>query len=480
MNMKTHMRKGILGVVFAAASLVAIGQNQYASNIEVPGDHFSLEGALELFKKSSSPEEFERLLNVPDGKVNNLDLNGDRQIDYIKVIDRYDGHVHAFIMQAVVSERELQDIAVITLEKQGDGRATLQIVGDADIYGVETIIEPTEEVRVYAGTTTSRNVVNVWTWPVVRYVYAPTYSVWISPWGWYSRPVWWYPWRPVTYVVYRPYWEPYRVYYSTCYYHRNVYAQRIYYPVRTTSVVVYNRHHDNIVKSRNTRGRDYDRNGYYRGDERGRYARDARVNSYDNSRDYSRRDRSAGYDNNSNGYNNSPNGNRPERSNYNRGRDERNNSNDHETSTSIPNDRGNNGSQDRGNNRPERTNINRGRDERNNSNDQERSMSIPNMRSTSESRQPSISIPRETRENNSRPRVEVSRGGANNERRQMEAAPRVRSSQSDGNSSGARIHASPRQSNESPRISNPGRTQRDHSSPSGSPSGSSPKKRGRD
>src|SRR5689334_8491884 len=134
MMMKTHMRKGFLGVVFTSVSIVAAAFPQQ-TNIEVPGDHFSLEGALELFKRSSTPEEFERLLNVPDSKVNNLDLNGDNQTDYIKVIDRYDNHVHAFILQAVISERELQDIAVIELEKHADGTATLQIVGDTDIYG---------------------------------------------------------------------------------------------------------------------------------------------------------------------------------------------------------------------------------------------------------------------------------------------------------------------------------------------------------
>jgi hypothetical protein len=41
------------------------------TDVEVPGDHFSLEGALELFKKSESPEKFEALLNSPDSKVNN-------------------------------------------------------------------------------------------------------------------------------------------------------------------------------------------------------------------------------------------------------------------------------------------------------------------------------------------------------------------------------------------------------------------------
>ena len=136
-----------------------------AVDAEVPGDHFSLEGALELFKKSASPEEFEKMLNSPDSKVNNLDLNGDGYIDYIRVIDRYEGNVHAFILQAVISEREYQDVAVIELEMLANGKAVLQIVGDADVYGVETIIEPTREVRTYAGTTSNRTVVNVWAWP---------------------------------------------------------------------------------------------------------------------------------------------------------------------------------------------------------------------------------------------------------------------------------------------------------------------------
>ncbi|HQX44312.1 MAG TPA: hypothetical protein PK209_07155, partial [Saprospiraceae bacterium] len=36
----------------------------------LPGDHFSLQGALDLFKKSASPEEFEKLLNTESNQVN--------------------------------------------------------------------------------------------------------------------------------------------------------------------------------------------------------------------------------------------------------------------------------------------------------------------------------------------------------------------------------------------------------------------------
>jgi hypothetical protein len=252
-------------------SMSAYSQNREA---EVPGDNFSLEGALELFKQSESPEHFEKLLNSPDSKVNNLDLNGDGYTDYIRVFDRYEGDVHVFIMQAVVSDSENQDIAVIELEKKANGQAVLQIIGDEDIYGVTTIIEPTREVRTYAGANTTNTVVNVWSWPVVQYVYGPRYVVWHSYWGWYHRPIWWNPWRPVVYVSYYDYWRPYYSYYAVCSSRRVYYGHHIYHPYRSTSVIVYNRHHDRVNRYRTA----YRDNGY----GRDRYS-DHRRNADDHS-----------------------------------------------------------------------------------------------------------------------------------------------------------------------------------------------------
>src|SRR6187402_242739 len=124
--MKTLKFKMVM-LFFLMVGGTAVMAQQY--NQDVPGDDFSLEGALELFKQSASPEEFERKLNSPEAKVNNLDLNGDGEIDYIRVIDRNQGDVHAFILQSVISKNESQDVAVIELEKLGDGRARLQIIG---------------------------------------------------------------------------------------------------------------------------------------------------------------------------------------------------------------------------------------------------------------------------------------------------------------------------------------------------------------
>ena len=166
------------------------------------GDNFSLQGALELFKQSKSLEEFEEKLNKEESNVNNLDLNEDGDIDYIRVVDNMEGDVHAVVLQVPVSEDEFQDIAVIAIEKVGDKNAMLQIIGDEDVYGEEVIVEPGagEEITPAPGKggmpanySPARIVINVWAWGGVRHIYRPNYRVWHSPWNWGYYPKYWKP-----------------------------------------------------------------------------------------------------------------------------------------------------------------------------------------------------------------------------------------------------------------------------------------------
>jgi hypothetical protein len=230
-------------IIFSAILLGSVQAQTIspADSTGLPGDHFSLEGALELFKKSNSPEEFEKVINTEDNKVNNLDLNGDGDIDYIKVIDKKEGDAHALILQAAVSENENQDIAVIELEQKDNDQAIVQIVGDEDVYGENKIIEPVVNAPVQ-NNAIAPVVVNVWAWPAVRYVYTPSYVAWASPWGWHARPMWWRPWRPLRWHTFYPYHSVYRRNYAIVYQHRALYAHRVYAPVRTTSVIVHTRH----------------------------------------------------------------------------------------------------------------------------------------------------------------------------------------------------------------------------------------------
>lgn len=222
----------------------------------LPGDNFSLQGALEMFKKANSPEEFEKLINTQDNNVNNLDLNEDGETDYMRVIGKKEGDVHAFVLQVPISETENQDIAVIELEKDGDESAMLQIVGDEDIYGEQTIVEPSEDGTdngeskgadtEYILSKSKAVVVNVWLWPSVRFVYRPGYVAWVSPWRWKVYPGWWRPWRPLTWRVFHPLRSRYHHHFAVVHTHRVIHAHKIYTPVRRTSITVTTRHAANV------------------------------------------------------------------------------------------------------------------------------------------------------------------------------------------------------------------------------------------
>jgi hypothetical protein len=228
----------------------------------LPGDHFSLEAALNLFKNASSVEAFENAINNKNNNVNNLDLNGDGEIDYIRVVDRAEKDVHVLVLQVPVSDNESQDIAVIEIEKTGDTSAILQMLGDEEIYGDKIIVEPDgggidEETSFLDYKSTqmhgpsdkdviynARIVVNVWLWPSVRFIYSPYYKPWISPCKWHHYPAAWRPWKPYSWKA----WQPrVRVRFATPFVvvqtHRVQRAHTFYMPYRSSSVTIRKRHY---------------------------------------------------------------------------------------------------------------------------------------------------------------------------------------------------------------------------------------------
>ena len=241
-------------LILLCFTAVTSGASAQQDSIELPGDNFSLQGALEMFKQASSIEEFEKLINTASKNINNLDLNGDGDVDYIKVIDKTANDMHAFILQVAVSENENQDIAVIELEKTGDTTAVLQIVGDEEIYGDQVIVEASDEGDEVGGDNSSmsygpaanyfevnRMIVNVYYWPSVRFVYRPAYVPWVSPWRWRHYPGYFKPWRPLGWGVFHPRALPYHRHYAVVRTHRVVVAHRVYAPHRASSVTIRTR-----------------------------------------------------------------------------------------------------------------------------------------------------------------------------------------------------------------------------------------------
>jgi len=96
--MKKFILASILVGFFAAGSSI-IAQEKQDDYLGLPGDNLNLYAVMKMFQESKTLEEFERNLNDEKSNINNLDLNGDGLIDYIRVIDNVDGDVHNIVLQ---------------------------------------------------------------------------------------------------------------------------------------------------------------------------------------------------------------------------------------------------------------------------------------------------------------------------------------------------------------------------------------------
>lgn len=237
-------------------------QNNSESKLGLPGDNLNLYAVLKLFQESETLEGFEKNLNLEETKINNLDLNGDNQIDYIKVIDYPDGDNHTIVMQVPVSATENQDVAVFTVQKSSNGEVQIQLIGDEALYGKDYIIEPnyddystvkntpnpgyTQKQQSNTKTVVIKTTtyVEVAAWPLVRFIYLPSYVVWHSPWYWGYYPTFWRPWRPYYWHYYYGYHSNFHHWYHGYYRHCNHYRYNnwhtYYYSNRRVQSRYYN------------------------------------------------------------------------------------------------------------------------------------------------------------------------------------------------------------------------------------------------
>jgi hypothetical protein len=96
-------------------------------------DGFDLQAATELVKKVKDAEEFEERLNTPNG-INNLDLNSDGKVDYIKVTEYGSEDLRGFSLTVELEPEEVQEIATIELEKR-EQNVEVVTYGNQHIYG---------------------------------------------------------------------------------------------------------------------------------------------------------------------------------------------------------------------------------------------------------------------------------------------------------------------------------------------------------
>jgi hypothetical protein len=173
--------------IFSMTSVFAQDRTTVTANNSEISDNLDLRAVASIFGDSKDLEDFERRLNNPEVPISNLDLNGDNQVDYLRVIETVEGKTHLIVIQSVLGRDLFQDIATVEVEKDKNNRVQVQVVGNVFMYGNNYIYEP-----VYSFTPVIYT--NFWVSN-----YRPYWSTWY--WGYY--PSYYYAWRPFPIFRYR-------------------------------------------------------------------------------------------------------------------------------------------------------------------------------------------------------------------------------------------------------------------------------------
>lgn len=173
---------GLVSVLAQDGTTVAPAHSEAASGLD-------LYAVAELFKTSETLEKFEESLNHSETGINNLDLDQNGEVDFIRVTETTAGDTHLIVLQTPLTENEFQDVATIAVDRESGEQYNLHIQGDATLYGADFYVVPADN--------------NFSAWNVVRWIFRPNYRAYVSPYGYRSLPRWWGVRHPVALSVYR-------------------------------------------------------------------------------------------------------------------------------------------------------------------------------------------------------------------------------------------------------------------------------------
>ncbi len=181
--------------ITALTSFRAVAQDDGAAAVTVvegasgAADGLDLKAVGALFRESKDLEAFERSLNDPETGVNNLDLDGNGETDFIRVVEEVADDTHVIILQVPLGKDEFQDVATIEVEKSGDESYNLQVRGNEVVYGPDYYVVPAD-AHIHA-------------WPVIAWIYRPLHRPYRSVVRFNVYPRWWRPHPVVSVKAYR-------------------------------------------------------------------------------------------------------------------------------------------------------------------------------------------------------------------------------------------------------------------------------------
>jgi len=176
--------------VFVSLVLFGCSDNKPSNTVTVntsvtAADGLNLKAVGSLLKTTTTAEELEKKLNEPDG-INNLDLDEDGTVDYIKVTEYGNDTAKGFSLTVDLAAGETQEIATIDVVKNGN-TADVQVSGNQNIYGNNAAYNSSfslSDALLFA------------------YLFSP-HPIYYSPYHYGYYPTYYRPYRPISVSTYR-------------------------------------------------------------------------------------------------------------------------------------------------------------------------------------------------------------------------------------------------------------------------------------
>lgn len=172
--------------------------------------YLDLRAVAAAYAESRSVREFEQILNSGKYMINNLDLNRDGWVDYLRVIETRNGYYHALLIQACLAPSVFQDIATLVAERRSNA-LYVEVIGDRYLYGYNYVVRPVFVNR-----------------PPLWSVYASaSYQPWVSPYYYGAFPSYYTKPKPIYLNHYQAYVNTYITNHHYC--HQCDYPSKPFY-----------------------------------------------------------------------------------------------------------------------------------------------------------------------------------------------------------------------------------------------------------
>lgn len=143
-NFTSTMKKNCIFIVLCIIGLCSVNsQHRIKPQSAVPvAQNLDMKAVATALGLASSIDDFERKLNDPGLRLNNMDLDLDKKVDFLRVVEiRKDG-LHQLIIESVSENKKNRDIATILIDKGHLHEIVIQIIGNPGIYGSNYITAP--------------------------------------------------------------------------------------------------------------------------------------------------------------------------------------------------------------------------------------------------------------------------------------------------------------------------------------------------